>query len=61
LIGENIRIAVSRIHGDKVWISIDAPKDVPVHRDELAKLHRERLELAKQQTQQTQETEETEE
>lgn len=36
-VGDNIKIVVVGIHGDKVRIGIDAPKDVPVHRHEVYK------------------------
>jgi len=35
LIGEDIRIVVTEIRGDKVRIAIDAPKNVAVHRREI--------------------------
>lgn len=35
MIGDDIRIIVVEIRGDKVRIGIDAPRDVPVHRDEV--------------------------
>lgn len=38
VIGDNIKIAVVAIHGDKVRIGIKAPKDVPVHRKEVSDL-----------------------
>ena len=34
-IGDNIRIVLVEIRGDKVRIGIDAPKEVPVHRQEM--------------------------
>ena len=34
-IGDNIRVTVTRIKGEKVWIGITAPRDVPVHRHEV--------------------------
>jgi len=34
-IGENIRITVVEIHGDRVRLGIDAPPEVPVHRKEV--------------------------
>lgn len=35
LIGDDIVIEVADIRGDKVRIAISAPKDVPVHREEV--------------------------
>ncbi len=35
LIGDNIRIVITDIRGDKVRIAIDAPKDIAVHRREI--------------------------
>ena len=35
IINENITIVVTRIQGGKVRIGIEAPKDVPVRRQEL--------------------------
>lgn len=34
-IGDDIKIVVVEIRGDKARIGIDAPKEVPVHRDEV--------------------------
>lgn len=34
-IGENVVVTVVRIHGDKVRIGVEAPSDVPVHREEV--------------------------
>ena len=34
-IGNDIRVTVVAIHGDKVRIGIDAPKDVSIHRSEV--------------------------
>lgn len=36
VIGENIRITIVEVRGDKVRIGIDAPRDVSVHRLEVA-------------------------
>lgn len=35
MIGDNIKIAVVDIRGDKVRLGIDAPKSVTVHREEI--------------------------
>ncbi|MBM81839.1 MAG: carbon storage regulator [Planctomycetaceae bacterium] len=35
MIGDNIVITVVDIRGDKVRLGIDAPKEVPVHRQEV--------------------------
>ena len=34
-IGEDIRITVVDVRGDKVRIGVEAPRDVSVHRDEV--------------------------
>lgn len=35
IIGENIRIVIVEVRGDKVRLGIEAPGDVPVHRQEV--------------------------
>ena len=35
MIGDNIKITVVDIRGDKVRFGIDAPKDIPCHRQEV--------------------------
>ena len=35
LIGDNIRVVVIEVRGDKVRLGVAAPKDIPVHRKEV--------------------------
>ena len=35
MIGDDIRVTITLIRGDKVRIGIEAPSDVPVHRKEV--------------------------
>lgn len=37
MIGDDIIITIIEIRGDKVRMGIDAPKDVPIHREEIYK------------------------
>ena len=42
IIGGNITVTVIQAKGDRVRIGIDAPKEVPVHRDEVfQRIHEE--------------------
>lgn len=40
-IGDDIIITIVEIRGDKVKLGIDAPADMPVHREEIYKLLKE--------------------
>lgn len=35
MVGENVIITIVDIRGDKVRLGIEAPKDMPVHREEV--------------------------
>lgn len=35
IIGDNIRVVVIEVRGDKVRLGIDAPRNMPVHRKEV--------------------------
>lgn len=35
MIGDNVRITIVDVRGDQVKIGIDAPRSVPVHREEI--------------------------
>lgn len=52
MIGDNIVITIVDIRGDKVRLGINAPKDIPVHRQEVYEAiqrENERLQLREQQ------------
>lgn len=43
-IGDEIRIVVVEIRGDKVRLGIECPKDIPVHRQEVYEMiHKDEL------------------
>ena len=45
LIGDNIKVTVVDIRGDKVRLGIEAPKDTSIHRQEVYEaIERERIE-----------------
>lgn len=44
VIGDNIRVTVVAVHGDKVRLGIAAPKSIPVDRQEV---HERRMQFAK--------------
>jgi carbon storage regulator len=51
IIGDNIVITIVDIRGDKVRLGIDAPKEVPVHRQEVYDaIQRERAQADSGQT-----------
>lgn len=35
VVGENIRISFLEIKGRQVWIGVEAPRDVPIRREEI--------------------------
>lgn len=37
VVGENVVFTIVDIRGDKVRVGIEAPRDVPAHREEVAK------------------------
>jgi len=41
IISEDIKITVVEIRGNKCRIGIDAPKEIPVHRDKIWQLNQE--------------------
>ena len=42
-IGDGIRVTVTRIHGNKVRLGIEAPADVPIRRSEIAPINKPRV------------------
>ncbi len=44
VIGDNVTVTVLEVKGNQVRVGVDAPKEIPVHREEIAE--RIRLERA---------------
>lgn len=47
VIGDNITVEVCEIRGDKVRLGITAPKEVPIHRQEIADAIKQEAETRK--------------
>ena len=50
VINDDITIVVVEIRGDKVRLGIEAPKEVPVHRNEVYEAIRRNVQLEKEQS-----------
>lgn len=42
VIGENIRVTVTRIAGNRVILAVEAPENIPIRRDELDAINKHR-------------------
>lgn len=49
-IGEGITVTIVEIRGDKVRLGVEAPRDVPVHRQEVIEAIRKAKELTEEST-----------
>ncbi|MBI3896760.1 MAG: carbon storage regulator CsrA [Gammaproteobacteria bacterium] len=45
-VGNNVRITVLRTNGNQIRIGVDAPKEVPVHREEVYERIKQKRALA---------------
>lgn len=48
VINDNITITIVALHGHKVRVGIDAPREVPVHREEIQRRRDDELQLQEQ-------------
>lgn len=46
MIGDEVSVTIMEIRGNQVKIGVDAPRNVPVHREEVYRLIKEQNELA---------------
>ena len=53
IINDDITIVVVEIRGDKVRLGIEAPKEVPVHRNEVYEAIRRNVETDREQNRET--------
>lgn len=49
-IGEGVTVTIVEIRGDKVRLGVEAPRDVPVHRQEVIDAIRKAKELTEEST-----------